>query len=261
VSTQNGMSGNKPNFAMTVQCDECPWRTDVPVGRFGPGRFAAMTTTVEQGWNPMFACHKSTEQQPATCVGYLLVEGETNWTVRLAIITRRFDPAQLRARGPLFGSFVEMARANGLAIGGQDSREPSPAVSGLAVVRPGSPRPPKMPPMPECAHPPDSIAWADREDRPMMGKAKRKCFRCGHAFPIGRANDDENSVWEVLAAEVAAEFVSEGDWTTLLSRGEAAAFRAGFYDSESPSAKRHRRAYEAGALARSIKWSASGGEG
>lgn len=109
------MSDLRPGFKLTRQCSECPWRKDVPVGRFPPERYVALKNTVEQGLNNLFACHKTSDGEPSACVGFLLVDGPNNWTARLAAITGEFDPRKLEAAGPLYDSFQEMALANGVS--------------------------------------------------------------------------------------------------------------------------------------------------
>lgn len=105
-------------------CDECPWRKDVPVGRFLPERFAALrhTATGPDALKPMFACHKSTEGQDLACIGYLMVGAHSNISVRIAAARGQFDPNRLRSAGELFNNFDEMATANG-------SPPPAPTVN------------------------------------------------------------------------------------------------------------------------------------
>lgn len=102
------------DFCMPVTCAECPWRRDVPVGRFPPERYAALKATCEPGGlHKLFACHKSPEGNERACAGFLIVHGEDSNTVRIAIIKGRFRPDDVRASGPLYNNFTEMARANG----------------------------------------------------------------------------------------------------------------------------------------------------
>jgi hypothetical protein len=110
-----------------------------------------------------------------------------------------------------------------------------------------------------CPHPADVVAWADRQDRPMMGRERRKCFRCGMHFPIGKANDEGDAAWEVLAVEIVAteHFSDQELLQARVSPGESAAFWAGFYDSASTKAQIYPVAYAAGALARRLKWPAT----
>lgn len=113
------MAKVEPGFALKVQCDECPWRSDVPTGKFPPERYAALADTCRQGWPPqaIFACHKTPEGREQACVGYLLRNGLNNIAVRIAASQARFDPKALEARGPLYESFREMAIANGFDPG------------------------------------------------------------------------------------------------------------------------------------------------
>lgn len=104
---------SSPDFQLARTCDECPWRRDVPLGKFTPARYHALARTVKQGFNPIFACHQTPDTEPQACVGYLLVDGVNNFHVRLAIITKVVTPSKLEAAGPLYDSFEEMARANG----------------------------------------------------------------------------------------------------------------------------------------------------
>lgn len=103
-------------FAVTKTCPECPWRKDVETGRFPPERFATLKRTCEQGFgNPVFACHKSRMDDERACAGFLLVEGDNNFAVRLAVLRGDFDPRRVEATGPLFKSYEAMAEANGLS--------------------------------------------------------------------------------------------------------------------------------------------------
>ncbi|MCY0955817.1 DUF6283 family protein [Streptomyces sp. H27-H5] len=93
-------------------CNECPWRTDVPVGRFSLSRFEEMRATSTQpdarnheamiaaaaGGQELFACHKG---DPATgedlaCAGWLAVDGHQNLTVRFDVAVGRLPAEALR---------------------------------------------------------------------------------------------------------------------------------------------------------------------
>ena len=99
-----------------VTCNECPWRRDVPVGRFPPERFEALARSVDQGFAPVFACHKSPDAGEFACAGYLMRDGTSNFRVRLALIDKQIDLTALVASGPLYGAFREMAKANGARL-------------------------------------------------------------------------------------------------------------------------------------------------
>lgn len=66
---------------------------------------------------PLFACHKSAEGREIACAGWLAVEGRNHVGVRLLVAVGRIAAWQLSpvAGWPeLFGSFEEMAAANGV---------------------------------------------------------------------------------------------------------------------------------------------------
>lgn len=108
-------------FAMKRTCDECPWRRDVPVGKFPPERYQALEATCRPGGLPnIFACHRTPEGAERACAGFLLVHGADNNCCRLAAMSGKWVPGEQIATGPLYESFDEMARANGY--------EPQPGV-------------------------------------------------------------------------------------------------------------------------------------
>jgi hypothetical protein len=107
------------SWQMHKQCDECPWRRDVPVHRFTEKRFRDLRKTVEQGFAPMFACHKTPECNQMACVGYVvnqvfspLSNGPQNFNLRLAISRQRIDPEKMTIVGPQYLSYDEMEKAN-----------------------------------------------------------------------------------------------------------------------------------------------------
>mgnify|MGYP001332511143 FL=1 len=108
------MSAKTPGYAITSVCSECPYRKDVPVGRFPPERFLALAVTVKQGFGPIFACHKTTEGKDNACAGYLLTEGTENFNVRIAVIRGAVDLKKVKSEYPLYESYAAMAIANGV---------------------------------------------------------------------------------------------------------------------------------------------------
>jgi hypothetical protein len=105
------------NYARTRQCAECPWRRDVPTGRFPPRSFARLIQSCRQGWGRMFACHMSREGHEVACVGWLASEaanGPRLFPLRLALSRGDVDPDALVLDGPQFESFEAMCRANGV---------------------------------------------------------------------------------------------------------------------------------------------------
>lgn len=95
-------------------CAECPWRPDVPTGRFSQESFRRLAGTSYDVARTVFACHMSAEGKPMMCAGFLARGAGHNLTVRLAYA--RGDLQFLdRAEGvELYSSYRAMAVANGL---------------------------------------------------------------------------------------------------------------------------------------------------
>jgi hypothetical protein len=108
-------------------CDECPWRRDAPAGRFAACRYDALRETAgapgrEAGLQaPIFACHKTADGQDRACASWLAVVGVDHLGVRLAVATGLLSPDALLPKvgwPDLYGSYEELARANGAHVGG-----------------------------------------------------------------------------------------------------------------------------------------------
>ena len=101
-------------------CPTCPWRLDA-VGEFPAEAFLHSANTGADGQffsadaMHTFGCHQSGADKPATCAGYIL-GGEDAIGWRLAASFGKFDPARVRSKVPLFGSYFEMATANGVPV-------------------------------------------------------------------------------------------------------------------------------------------------
>ena len=95
-------------------CVECPWRTDVPTGKFPPARFIALANTAYDMNLTQFACHKSPEGSEIACAGFLLVGAAHNLGVRWGIRTGKIDLDVVSSDVRLFSSFRAMAVANGV---------------------------------------------------------------------------------------------------------------------------------------------------
>lgn len=106
------------SWQMHKQCDECPWRKDVPTGRFSEERFRALRHSCQPGFAGMFACHKTPECNPMACVGYVINQvygpGQRaeNINLRLALRTKKIDPERMTIVGPQYLSYAEMEEAN-----------------------------------------------------------------------------------------------------------------------------------------------------
>lgn len=90
-------------------CPECPWRTDVPTGRFPPERYRALAETAYDLSMRVFACHKSPEGGEFACAGALLRQ-DHNLRFRFS----RIDRDTITADGPLYDDYRAMAEANGV---------------------------------------------------------------------------------------------------------------------------------------------------
>jgi hypothetical protein len=93
-----------------IPCAECPWRTDVPVGKFPPVRFETLASTSYDLAGTVFACHMSKEGGEFACAGFVLQSSAHNMRCRLAGMP--FD--DVKSPHPLFETYREMAIANGV---------------------------------------------------------------------------------------------------------------------------------------------------
>lgn len=91
-------------------CAECPWRRDVPVGKFPPERFEALASTAYDLGGTVFACHMSKEGGEFACAGFILKSSAHNMRCRLA----GMPFADVNSPYPLFNTYREMAIANGV---------------------------------------------------------------------------------------------------------------------------------------------------
>jgi hypothetical protein len=97
-----------------VPCVECPWRQDVPLGKFPPERFRVLAPCAYDIARVVFACHMSKEGGEFACAGFLLQSSTHNLSVRLALRQGNFLIG-IRSIYPLYGAYREMAIANGVS--------------------------------------------------------------------------------------------------------------------------------------------------
>lgn len=95
-------------------CSQCPWRTDVPPGKFPPARFIALADSAYDMNMTQFACHESQERKEVGCAGFLLVGAAHNLGVRCRIRSGTIDLDAVSSDYPLFQSYRAMAIANGV---------------------------------------------------------------------------------------------------------------------------------------------------
>lgn len=94
-------------------CAECPWRKDVAPGRFPPERFGEMAHTAADMDQRLFQCHRTSDDRPLVCAGFLARGADHNLTVRLARMRGDLEP-QDEDSPPLYEDYREMAIANGV---------------------------------------------------------------------------------------------------------------------------------------------------
>ena len=85
-----------------------------------------------------FAYHVSGSENPASCTGFLLRDATHNIGLRLAPITGKIDPNELREMVPLHPSYRAMAEAN--AVPPDDPALRSTRLSRLVRRAPGARR-------------------------------------------------------------------------------------------------------------------------
>jgi hypothetical protein len=64
-----------------------------------------------------FACHMSGSERAATCAGFLLSGADHNLGIRMRYIQGDIEPGSIKSDVELYGSYREMAEANGVDSG------------------------------------------------------------------------------------------------------------------------------------------------
>lgn len=102
-----------PKAHQKTPCAECPWRRDVPTGRFEAERYRALAKTAYDVSLTQFACHKSPKRGEFACAGFLLRGADHNLAVRFSVA--KGDYGDVSDGGyPLYENYREMAEANGV---------------------------------------------------------------------------------------------------------------------------------------------------
>lgn len=95
-------------------CGGCPWRKD-QTGSFPAGAFRESAHTAYDMAKPVFSCHESGTEKPATCAGFLMRGADNNLSVRLKYATGEMDFKAISDGGhELHESYRAMAIANGV---------------------------------------------------------------------------------------------------------------------------------------------------
>lgn len=93
-------------------CAECPWRRDVPVGKFPAERYRLLAPTAYDMAVSVFACHMSKDEKPFACAGFLIMSAAHNFSVRMARINIR---DAVKSPYPLYETYRRLAIANGVS--------------------------------------------------------------------------------------------------------------------------------------------------
>ncbi|MFJ4700589.1 DUF6283 family protein [Streptomyces sp. NPDC088768] len=112
------VTSDAPVRARSKPCDTteiCPWRRDAPSGQFPAEAFVHSAPGNRHGGaDGVFGCHSSTPRHPQACAGWLLAGADGNETVLEAMERGDVPRPTLPDGVDLYGSYAEMAIANGV---------------------------------------------------------------------------------------------------------------------------------------------------
>lgn len=95
-------------------CANCPWRLDVEPGEFPPDRYRALAACARDLSNVTFTCHKTTEQRPMACAGFLEAGATHHLSVRIAYMSGQLEKLDRSGGYEFHPNFRAMAVANGV---------------------------------------------------------------------------------------------------------------------------------------------------
>ena len=97
-------------------CEDCPWRTDAPVGYWHKSNFKRLWNKCQDDGLHVMLCHKSRKlKEKRICAGYAIVLGFESIGLRLAAHKGQFDPNDYHANGiALHPSFEAIMKAQGI---------------------------------------------------------------------------------------------------------------------------------------------------
>lgn len=103
-----------PNKFCTSPCSECPWRKD-RIGQFPPERFVSLANTAYDLSSYIFSCHKSAEEAPVICAGFLMNGSTHNMAIRMMAMRKEIETGDVSDGGhELHETYEDMAIANGV---------------------------------------------------------------------------------------------------------------------------------------------------
>ncbi len=103
------------SFIMTkTPCSNCPWRRESDPDEWPRERWLNLVERTIDGLQAM-ACHKSPEDQPSPCAGFVAQVGAESIGLRLLAAKGSFLPDDYASGDPsLYANFGEMLRAKGI---------------------------------------------------------------------------------------------------------------------------------------------------
>lgn len=95
-------------------CDNCPWRVGsdpLTIPGYSPEKAEQLAVSCHGDGFKIMACHKSTENRPVTCAGYVLALGTEATGVRVGIALGYFKIERFASGGArLYRSFATMLK-------------------------------------------------------------------------------------------------------------------------------------------------------
>jgi hypothetical protein len=100
--------------AQARPCKNCPWRLDATPGEFPIERYRQLASTAEDMSRVIFQCHKTSDEEPVACAGFLARGSLHNLSVRMAMISGQLDPRGRDGGLDLHPNYRSMAVAQGI---------------------------------------------------------------------------------------------------------------------------------------------------
>lgn len=101
-------------------CANCPWRLEAEPGEFTAERYRALAASAYDMSFMVFQCHKTSDEKPVVCAGFLSRGADHNLAIRLAYSGGRLEPMDRSGGAELYPNFRALAVANGV-----DQSDPS----------------------------------------------------------------------------------------------------------------------------------------
>lgn len=98
-------------------CADCPWRKDAETDVWSKERFQMLAVDCRDDGMKAMACHKSGQEQPYACAGFLAQVGYESVGVRILAMQGGETPDDIYTNGlDLFETFEQMLEANDVEV-------------------------------------------------------------------------------------------------------------------------------------------------